>query len=169
MKEIRAYIRRDEVNDLVEKLRAAGAPGVSLIEIHPLGYGYEANPFEGYRAGIVARYRYLTIVKLEIVCADAQVERLIRVIEDQCRRGIGGDGMILVSEVVEAVRIRDGARGEAALVESRVRTARPVGQAEPARRDEETPSAVARPSIGPTRQPGAPWCRARLRRIFTEA
>ncbi len=127
MKEIRAYIRRDEVDDLVEKLRAAGAPGVSVIEIHPLGYGYEANPFEGYRAGIVARYRYLAIVKLEIVCADPQLERLIQLIEDQCRGGISADGMIFVSEVVEAVRIRDGARGESALIEHRLRTERTVG------------------------------------------
>ena len=115
MKEIRAYIRRVEVDDLVEKLRAAGAPGVSLIEIHPLGYGYEANPFEGYRAGIVARYRYLAIVKLEIVCTDAQLEPLIAVIEDQCRSGLGGDGMIFVCEVVQAIRIGDGARGEPSL------------------------------------------------------
>ena len=115
MKEIRAYIRRVEVDDLVEKLRAAGAPGVSLIEIHPLGYGYEANPFERFKAGIVDRYRYLAIVKLEIVCTDAQLEPLIAVIEDQCRSGLGGDGMIFVCEVVQAIRIGDGARGEPSL------------------------------------------------------
>lgn len=54
-------------------------------------------------------------MKLEIVCTDAQLPRLIAIIEDQCRSGSGGDGMIFVSEVVEAVRIRDGARGEPAL------------------------------------------------------
>jgi nitrogen regulatory protein P-II 1 len=124
MKEIRAYIRRDEVNQVVEQLRAAGAPGVSIIEIHPLGYGYEANPFERFKAGIVDRYRHLAVVKLEIVCTDAQLERLIRVIEDQCQSGFGGDGMIFVSDVVEAVRIRDRARGEPALIESRPRDER---------------------------------------------
>ena len=119
MKEIRAYIRRDDVNLVVEALRAAGAPGVSIIEIHPLGYGYEANPFEPYSAGVVDRYRHLAVVKLEIVCTDAQLERLIGVIEDQCQSGRGGDGMIFVSDVVEAVRIRDRARGEPALTERR--------------------------------------------------
>jgi len=121
MKEIRAYVRRDEVNELVERLRAAGAPGVAIIEIHPLGYGYEANPFERFKAGVVDRYRHLAIVKLEIVCTDPQLERLIQVIEDQCQSGFGGDGMIFVSEVVEAVRICDRARGEPALIESRPR------------------------------------------------
>ena len=124
MKEIRAYIRRDKVNQVIEKLRAAGTPGVSIIEIHPLGYGYEANPFEPYTAGVVDRYRHLAVVKLEIVCTDAQLDRLVCVIEDQCQSGIGGDGMIFVSDVVEAVRIRDRARGEAALMESRPQDAR---------------------------------------------
>jgi len=124
MREIRAYIRRDEVNQVVENLRTAGAPDVSIIEIHPLGYSYEANPFEPYTAGVVDRYRHLAVVKLEIVCTDAQLERLIRVIEDQCCSGVGGDGMIFVSDVVEAVRIRDRARGETALIESRPRDER---------------------------------------------
>ncbi|MGH7326657.1 MAG: P-II family nitrogen regulator [Candidatus Rokuibacteriota bacterium] len=120
MKEIRAYIRRGEVNQVVERLRDAGVPGVSIIEIHPLGYGYEANPFERYKAGLVDRHRYLAIVKLEIVCAEAQLERLVKVIEAHCRTGVSGDGMIFVSDVVEAVRICDGARGELALTEKRL-------------------------------------------------
>src|SRR5436309_11861871 len=64
MKEIKAYVRRDEINDVVEQLQRAGAPGVSVIEIHPVGYGYEANPFEPHGARLVERYRYLAIVKL---------------------------------------------------------------------------------------------------------
>lgn len=122
MKEIRAYIRRGEVNQVVERLHDAGAPGVSIIEIHPLGYGYEANPFERYQAGLVKRHRYLSIVKLEIVCTEAQIERLIQVIEAQCRTGASGDGMIFVSDVVEAVRICDGSRGEPALTDQRRQT-----------------------------------------------
>jgi nitrogen regulatory protein P-II 1 len=119
MKEIKAYIRRDEVNEVVERLQRAGAPGVSVIEIHPVGYGYEANPFEPHGARLVDRYRYLTIVKLEIMCMDDQVERLLRVVQNSCCTGNPGDGMVFVSEVLDAVRIRDGARGEPALCLSR--------------------------------------------------
>ncbi len=117
MKEIKAYIRRDEINDVVENLQRAGAPGVSAIEIHPVGYGYEANRFEPHTARVVDRYRYLTIVKLEIMCADDQLETLVTVVQSSCRTGNPGDGMIFVSDVVDAVRIRDGARGERALRE----------------------------------------------------
>lgn len=125
MKEIKAYIRRDEVNQVVEKLERAGAPGVSIIEIHPIGYGYEPNAFAPPRAGLVQRYRYLTIVKLEIFCTDSQFERLLQVIRDYCCTGNPGDGMIFVSEVVEAIRIRDGVRGAGAL--------RPAPTTEPVR------------------------------------
>jgi nitrogen regulatory protein P-II 1 len=115
MKEIKAYIRRDEVNQVVEKLHDAGAPGVAIIKIHPLDHGYEANPFVPHGAGLADRYRHLAVVKLEIICRDAELERLVQVIRGHCHTGNCGDGMLFVSDVVDAIRISDGARGEPAL------------------------------------------------------
>ncbi len=115
MKEIKAYIRRDEINEVVERLQRAGAPGVSVIEIHSGGCGYAASPFEPHRALPVDRYRYLTIVKLEVMCADEQLDRLVDVIRTSCGTGNPGDGMVFVSDIVDAMRLREGARGEAAL------------------------------------------------------
>lgn len=115
MKEIKAYIRRRDIDEVIEKLRAAGAPGVSVIEIHPVGYGYEPNAFEPHVARLVQRYRYLSVVKLEIICADDQLDRLLGVIQAQCRTGESGDGMMFVSHITEAIQICDGVRGEAAL------------------------------------------------------
>ena len=126
MKEIKAYIRRDEVNEVVERLQRAGAPGVSVIEIHPVGYGYEANPFEPHGARLVDRYRHLTIVKLEIMCTDPQVETLLDVVQSSCCTGNPGDGMVFVSEVIDAVRIRDAARGDRALGGSATKALRPA-------------------------------------------
>lgn len=119
MKEINAYIRQGEVNDLVEKLHDAGVPGVSIIPMHPVDYGYEPNWFARHGAGLVEQYRYLAIVKLEIFCGDDQLESLLAVIQGFCRTGNPGDGMIFVSEVADAVRIRDGTRGEGALTPRR--------------------------------------------------
>ena len=115
MKEIKAYIRRDEVNQIVEKLQAAGAPGVTIIDIHPVGYSYAENCFARHGARVVERYRYLAIVKLEIVCPEDHLDSLVQVIQEQCRTGNPGDGMIFVSNVSDAIRIRDGVRGERAL------------------------------------------------------
>jgi len=108
-------IRQGEINDVVEGLQRAGAPCVSVIAIHPVGCGYEANPFEPHAARLVDRYRHLSIVKLEIMCADNQLDSLLKVIQASCCTANPGDGMVFVSEVVDAVRIRDGARGELAL------------------------------------------------------
>lgn len=118
MKEIRAYIRRRDIDEVIERLRAAGAPGVSVIEIHPVGYGYEPNRFEPHVARLVQRYRYLEVVKLEIICADEQADALVRVIHEHCHTGEAGDGMIFVSTIEDAIRISDGARGGAALVQT---------------------------------------------------
>lgn len=115
MKEMKAYIQRHQANQVVEKLCKAGAAGVAVIEIHPLGYGYEPNPFEPHAAKFIDRYRHLTIVKLEIMCTDAQLESLVQVIQGQCSTGYSGDGMIFVSEIVDAIRIKDGLRGESTL------------------------------------------------------
>jgi nitrogen regulatory protein P-II 1 len=115
MKEIKAFIRRCCVNAVVEALERAGAPGITIVEVHPVGYGYEPNYFEPQFQDAYKRYSYLNIVKLEIVCRDQDIDRLIAVVREVCRTGASGDGMIFVADVFQAVRVRDGATGEAAL------------------------------------------------------
>lgn len=115
MKEIKAYIRRERVNQAVKALEEIGAPGITIVEIHPVGYGYEPNYFEGESMDVFERYGYLAIVKLEVVCADEQIKALVQALQEQCRTGEKGDGMIFVSEVSDAIRIRDGVRGPEAL------------------------------------------------------
>lgn len=115
MKEIKAYIRRDRVNQTVVQLEHAGAPGITVTEVHPVGYGYEPNYFAYSGADELTRYGYLEIVKLEVVCADQDLEKLVQVVEKTSHTGDVGDGMIFVSEVCGAVRIRDGERGQKAL------------------------------------------------------
>lgn len=115
MKEIKAYIQRDCVNRTVDELQRAGAPGITIVEIHPVGYGYEPNYFSTRFEDAFMRYNYLRIVRLEVVCADREAERLVQVIRKACCTGEKGDGMIFVSGVSKAVRIRDGARDAEAL------------------------------------------------------
>ena len=62
MKEIKAYIQRWRTNQVVQALEEAGAPGITIMEIHPVRYGYEPNYFDlAYDAeDIVKRYRNLS-------------------------------------------------------------------------------------------------------------
>lgn len=116
MKEIKAYVRKSRVRAVVNALQQSGAPGVTVVEVHPVGYGYEPNYFEpGFEMDVLNRYKYLEIVKVEVVCADANLERLVQVIHDECYTGERGDGMIFVTEVRDAMRIRTGTRGEQSL------------------------------------------------------
>jgi nitrogen regulatory protein P-II 1 len=115
MKEIKAYVKRYLVTGVVDELGRAGAPGITIVEVHPVGYGYEPNYFQFKGTDVLKRYAHLGIVKLEIVCTDEQLERFVGIIERVCRTGARGDGRIFVTDVAMAVRIRDGVRGEAAL------------------------------------------------------
>lgn len=115
MKEIKAYIQRDRVNKTVDELQKAGAPGITIVEIHPVGYGYEPNYFEQQFEDAFKRYGVLRIVKVEVVCGDEDMDRLIEVIRATCKTGAKGDGWIFVSDVSVAIRIRDGAKDENAL------------------------------------------------------
>lgn len=115
MKEIKAYIRRECVNQTIEELQRTGAPGVMIGDIHPVGYDYEPNYFAMRFEDAFRRYGYLRIVKLELICEDHEAGRLVEVIRKECRTVGKGDGMIFVSDVSDAVRIGDGACGATAL------------------------------------------------------
>jgi nitrogen regulatory protein P-II 1 len=54
-------------------------------------------------------------VKLEMVVADAMLDKSILAITTAARTGAIGDGKIFVSKIDEAIRIRNDERGEIAL------------------------------------------------------
>jgi nitrogen regulatory protein P-II 1 len=54
-------------------------------------------------------------LKLEIVVSSDRAEEVIQTLARAARTGSIGDGKIFVSEIIEAVRIRNYERGEAAL------------------------------------------------------
>jgi len=115
MKEIKAFIRRERVNQTVKELELAGAPGITVTEVHPVGYGYQPNYFAPHDADELEMYAYLAIVKLEVVCADENLEKLLQVVQKTSHTGDAGDGMIFISNITDAIRIRDGGRGEKVL------------------------------------------------------
>lgn len=112
MKEIKAYIRRDSVRRTVEALEDAKAPGITVTTVHPVGYGYDPNYFAATQD---VTKLYPAVAKVEVVCRDKDVVRLVGVISDKAFTGFKGDGMIFVSPMEEAIKIRTGEKGEDAL------------------------------------------------------
>jgi len=112
MKEIKAYIKTDRVEKVVQALESAGAPGITVVEVHPVRYGFDANYFS--RAKETAK-RYFEITKLEIVADADDTHRFVEIIRNEAHTGHKGDGMIFVTPVEMAVKIKTGAIGEAGL------------------------------------------------------
>ena len=104
MKMIRAIVRPEKVEEVVNSLEKEGF--VALTKIDVFGRGKQ----KGIQVGST-RYDELPKVMLMIVVENEQENKAISVIEDNARTGNIGDGKIFVTEVDEAYTIRTGEKG----------------------------------------------------------
>ncbi len=112
MKEIRAVIRPEKLEAVLEALEKVGHPGITVYQVE--GHGRQAGLVEQFR-GREFRVDLLPKIEIRVVCRDEEVEQLLQTIASAARTGEIGDGKIFVYEVLEALRIRSGERGEAAI------------------------------------------------------
>lgn len=113
MKEIKAYVRCSKAEEVMCALEKAGVPGFTAIKVKGLG---GASVPEKEILHIDYSMKYCPITKLEIVCKDEDAERIVDVVKKKAYTGHRGDGMIFVSDVGKAVKIRTGDCGESALL-----------------------------------------------------
>jgi nitrogen regulatory protein PII len=113
MKEIKAYIREDKMQEVVRELRARGAQAVTVVRVMPAGTDVEPEFVDISSAAPVAHYS--PMLKLELVCNDGQADALVETVRETAHTGRRGDGAIFVSRIEHAVHIRSGRTGEAAL------------------------------------------------------
>ncbi len=112
MKKIEAIIKPFKLDDVKEALQEIGLQGMTVLEAK--GFGRQRGHTELYR-GAEYVVDFLTKLKIEIVLADSAVEGAIEAIKKAAHTDKIGDGKIFVSDVSEAVRIRTGESGDAAL------------------------------------------------------
>jgi nitrogen regulatory protein P-II 1 len=112
MKKIEAVIKPFKLDDVKEALQELGVQGMTVIEAK--GYGRQKGHTELYR-GAEYVVDFLPKVKVEMILADAMVERAIEAIVKAARTGKIGDGKIFVTAVEQVIRIRTGESGEAAV------------------------------------------------------
>jgi nitrogen regulatory protein P-II 2 len=112
MKLIMAVIKPFKLDDVREALVAAGVEGLTVSEVK--GYGRQRGQTEIYR-GAEYQVNFLPKVKLEAVVDDAAAAKAVEAIKSAAATGKIGDGKIFVLTVDEAVRIRTGETGAAAL------------------------------------------------------
>ena len=112
MKKIEAIIRPFRIDDVREALTEIGIKGMTLTEVK--GYGRQKGHTELYR-GSEYQIDFLPKMKIEVIVADDAVDRVVDTIVAAAKTGQVGDGKIFVYPVEDAIRVRTGESGEAAL------------------------------------------------------
>lgn len=112
MKKIEAVVQPFKSEEVREALKAIGVDGMTISEVR--GHGRQKGHTEIYR-GQEYTVDLLPKVRFELVVTDARLDEVVDAIATAARTGKIGDGKIFVSEVLEAVRIRNGDRGDGAL------------------------------------------------------
>jgi len=112
MKKIEAIIKPFKLDEVREALSEVGVSGLTVTEVK--GFGRQKGHTELYR-GAEYVVDFLPKVKVEMILADAMVERAIEAIVKAARTGKIGDGKIFVTAVEQVIRIRTGESGEAAV------------------------------------------------------
>jgi nitrogen regulatory protein PII len=112
MKKIEAVIRPHFLDAVKNALNEAGVVGMTVSEVK--GFGRQKGHTETYR-GTEYKVDFLPKLKIEVAVADAVADAAVEAIVKTAQTGKFGDGKVFVSALSDAVRIRTGEHGEAAL------------------------------------------------------
>ena len=111
MKMIEAVIRPFKLDEVREALTGAGVTAMTVSEV--VGAGPRSARKESYRG--LEYMRLMPGIKLEVAVPDGRVDHVVRIITGAARTGRPGAGMIFVSMLDDATRVRTGEHGEAVL------------------------------------------------------
>ncbi len=112
MKKIEAIIQPFKLDEVKEALKQSGIDGITVADVR--GHGRQKGHTEVYR-GAEYKVDLIPKLKLEIVVPSSSSEEVISAIMNAARTGKVGDGKIFVTDVEDAIRIRNGDRGDSAL------------------------------------------------------
>ena len=102
MKEIKAFIHRSRVADVVHALKAAGFENISVVDVQGM---LKALDSREQRYSIEIGEKVITEVKLELVCGADQVGKAVEVVRRHARTGRQDAGWIYVSNIDESIPI----------------------------------------------------------------
>lgn len=108
MKEIKAYIRKEQAETVIRKLEEAGITGMTILDAAALAQ-WADDEFFSYSIEYVQKYS--AVVKIELICKQDKVNELTGIIKNYGHTGRSGDGWIFVSNIEKAIRIKTGEEG----------------------------------------------------------
>ncbi len=112
MKFIVAVIKPSRLDHVREALNALNVHGMTVTEVK--GYGRQKGHSEIYR-GAEYEVHFLPKIKVEVAIDDGQTDEVIAAIREASATGKIGDGKIFLLDLEQAIRIRTGETGPAAL------------------------------------------------------
>lgn len=104
MKEIKAFVKPFRVNDILEHMMAAGFPNITVSMAEGTGN------FKSEESSLSTHFSITDskVAKIEVVCNDIDVERIVGIISSKGRTGNPGDGIIYVSDVDKVYKVSTG-------------------------------------------------------------
>ncbi len=112
MKYLVAVIQPFKLEDVREALGKIGVQSITATEVK--GHGRQSGHTETYR-GAEYKVSFVSKVKIELAVEASRVDEIIETIRSSGLTGQIGDGKIFILNLEEAVRIRTGETGQAAL------------------------------------------------------
>ena len=112
MKKLEAVVRHFKLEDVKAAMTEAGVQGMTVTEVR--GFGRQKGHKETYR-GAEYIVDFMPKVKIEVVVADEDLDKVVDAIVNSARTGQVGDGKIFVSNVEKVIRIRTGEVDESAI------------------------------------------------------
>lgn len=112
MKKVEAIIKPFKLDDVRQAVADIGVQGITVTEVK--GFGRQRGHTELYR-GAEYVVDFLPKTKMELAVADDIADQVIEAIINNARTGKVGDGKIFVTEIEQAIRIRTGETGAAAI------------------------------------------------------
>ena len=112
MKKIEAIIKPFKLDEVKDALHGIGIQGMTVTEVK--GFGRQKGHVELYR-GAEYEITFVPKVKIELVITDAILDKVISTIQTTASSGKIGDGKIFISSIEQAIRIRTGETGDAAV------------------------------------------------------
>jgi len=112
MKKIETIVKPFKLEEVKDALGEVGIQGMTVTEVK--GFGRQKGHTEIYR-GSEYTVDFLPKMKIELVLPDPLVEQAVAAIVKAAKTGKIGDGKVFVSPVEQAIRIRTGETGDAAI------------------------------------------------------
>ena len=113
MKEIKAFIQPHVLGRVVQALHALPHfPGISILDV--AGQGRGRGQGGSYRVTEEEIFFHKK-KQIEVVCADELAAQIVEAIRVAAHTGHQGDGLIVVTDIAQAVRIRTGDQADDAV------------------------------------------------------